>query len=284
MYTISDFQTRIWTRETSPLELRPVSDLLHNFPTKRSKVALKGTHQITHLTTVPPCHPMLSQIITSSGTLSIMSPSRAPSHWITGIFVHAYISILYIYGKKYSIWNKYLISFLEQTVRQYLLYTLHNTVCTCIWLELQEQIKYNIIYLTRCEADLIPGLWSSASYETLLHLGHTGLNIWMWLRLNTQARKTRYTRYLSQHRSDHLIAVLYVSCCVMGRYTHSHLWPFVVYRQPVVIRRAAQICWSCVNAASVLWRNLCYFVPQQNDVDDLITVLSHCCKTLTVAE
>lgn len=58
-----------------------------------------------------------------------------------------------------------------QTLRQYLLYTLHNTVCTRIWLDLQEE---RTILLTPCDPD---------SFQVFgfhrLHLGHMGLSIWM---------------------------------------------------------------------------------------------------------
>lgn len=89
------------------------------------------------------------------------------------------------------------------------------------------------IYLTPCGTDLISRLWCWASYETILHLGHTGLNIWMrfTLRLNTQARKTRYTRYFAQHTSDHPLAVWHV-----GSYTY---YRSLIYRPPIMIRCVA---------------------------------------------
>lgn len=116
-------------------------------------------------------------------------------------------------------------------------------------------------YLTPCETDWISVLWCWAHYETLLHLGHTGLNIWVrfTLRLNTQARKTRYTRYFTK---DHPLVIWYTgSYTDLNKQTTSNDQMFCTVR--------IQSFWSCVNAASLLGQSV-LLCDSTND-DDLIT-------------
>lgn len=125
------------------------------------------------------------------------------------------------------------------------------------------------IYLTPCETDWFQFFGCWASYETLLHLGHTGLNIWMQftLRFNTQARKTRCTRYFTKHRSDHPLVVWNVES-----YTDSNLHP-LIYKQPIMIR-CAEILFLILCKCSLVLRKYVLLCDATND-DDLIAKTLH---------
>lgn len=104
----------------------------------------ESTTLSNHKCTLPADQSKIGWIITSSGnTLHNFQSSASSSGTSAGIISHAYVSII-VYDKKYIYLNKYFIySVFKQTARQYLfIYFFHNTVCTLIWLNLQEEIKH----------------------------------------------------------------------------------------------------------------------------------------------
>lgn len=205
--TLSDTQTVFQRGGFALFQFKPVSDQ-HPPPPTNVIVCVETTRDTTSHMTTPPDQSTSSQIITCVGNIirTIQIPFATDSLEYLSMRIYIYI-LLYIYDKKYRFWNKY--SFIIYLFNIIYRANFSRTILFTIlyihvfgWI-LLEQVKYRYIYLTPCETDSISGLWCSASSRTFITSGSHWIKHMDAIQdLKTQARKTRHTGRLSQHRSD----------------------------------------------------------------------------------